>query len=64
VIAAGRDKSSESATAAAKSNTAFVTAADSTKADNTKADRDSSEFTEAPLSDTQISGSMSLSAQT
>ena len=54
VIAAGRDKSSESATAAAaaKSNAAFVTAADSAKADITKADRDSSEFTEAPLSDT------------
>jgi cell division protein ZipA len=49
VTAAGRNKSSEPAkvAAAAKSHSAFVTAAD-----NTKADRDSSEFTEAPLSGT------------
>jgi cell division protein ZipA len=49
VTAAGRNKRSEPATvaAAAKSHSAFVTAAD-----GTKADRGSSEFTEAPLSDT------------
>jgi cell division protein ZipA len=56
VIAAGRNKSSESAAeAVAKAHSAFVTAADSTefdsnKFDSTEADRDSSEFTEAPLS--------------